>query len=132
MSIAAGALGAFLVTLVKAGAEEAAKRVSKNSVDGVTKWIKSLFYKDDKPKKILNDINENPEDQTLQQIAEGIIVNSAEGNSQYKLYLEEIMRAYSKDSGQKTTIINIDSHDVLSGNASKTVNTVLGNQYNRS
>lgn len=105
------ALTAFLTSLATKGldkfVDKGTDQVSEKSIE----WLKSLFFKEGKPKKALVDIKNNPNDESKIIIAKGIIDNSIEDNPEYKYYLEELIN--------KTQIVN----NTLNNSNSKNVNT---------
>jgi len=85
------AIASFLIYLAKVGVEKAVETISENSTNGATKWLKSLFYKDDKPKRVLENLKEEPNNEEFQKNAISVLENSLEDNSNYSNYLKELV-----------------------------------------
>lgn len=111
----------FLIELGKKGIEKFSEKGFENISDEAIKWFKSLFFKDDNPKKALVELKENPENKEKQNIAKAIIENSIEDNPELGKFLKEILQNLPK---VENTIAN--SKNVITGN----VNTGGGNFIN--
>lgn len=115
------AVTAFLTTLAQKGLDKAFESGVDNISADAYNWIKSLFYKNDKPKKILKELQEDPKNSEKLSNANAIINNSIEDNPQFEVYLKEIIEKMPKSVN---TISN--SKNVITGN----VNTGGGNFIN--
>ena len=115
------ALTAFLTTLAQKGLDKAFESGVDNISADAYNWIKSLFYKNDEPKKILKELQDNPEDVEKLSNAAAIINNSIEDDPKFEAYLKEIIEKMPKTVN---TISN--SKNVITGN----VNTGGGNFIN--
>ncbi|POR23445.1 hypothetical protein BWK58_09950, partial [Flavobacterium columnare] len=81
----------FLIELGKKGIEKFREKGLESVSEGAINWIKSLFFKDDKPKKALLELQAAPEDKEKQNIAKALIENSIEDNPEFENYLKEIL-----------------------------------------
>lgn len=89
--ISTTAIASFLIYLAKVGAEKTVETISENSTDGAMKWLKSLFYKDEKPKMVLENLKDDPNNEEFQKNAVTVLENSLEDNSDYTKYLKELV-----------------------------------------
>lgn len=112
------AVTAFLTTLAQKGLDKAFETGSEKVSKDAYNWIKSLFYKENEPKKILKELQEDPENAEKLSNATAIINNSIEDNPQFQAYIKEIIE---KIPETQNTISN--SKNVNTGN----VNTAGGN-----
>lgn len=112
------AVTAFLTTLAQKGLDKAFETGSEKVSEDAYNWIKSLFYKESEPKKILKELQEDPENAEKLSNAIAIINNSIEDNQQFQAYIKEIIE---KIPETQNTISN--SKNVNTGN----VNTAGGN-----
>lgn len=119
--ITTAAVTAFLTTLARKGLDKAFETGGEKVSEGAYNWIKSLFYKNNEPKKILKELKEDPQNVERLSNAAAIINNSFEDDSQFQVYLEEII---GKMSTNENTISN--SKNIITGN----VNTSGGNFIN--
>lgn len=115
------AVTAFLTTLAQKGVDKAFETGSEKVSEDAYNWIKSLFYKDHEPKKILKELQDNPEDVEKLSNAAAIINNSIEDDPKFEAYLKEIIQKMPK---AVNAISN--SKNVITGN----VNTGGGNFIN--
>jgi serine/threonine protein phosphatase PrpC len=111
----------LLTTLAQKGLDKAFETGSEKISEDAYKWIKSLFYKNNEPKKILKELQEDPQNKEKLSNANAIINNSIEDNPQFEAYLKEIIEKVPKTVD---TISN--SKNVITGN----VNTGGGNFIN--
>lgn len=111
----------FLVELSKKGLEKIVDTGSEKLTEGSINWLKSLFIKDNKPKKALKELAEQPENVDRQNAIKTLIENSIEDNSEVENYLSEIIEKFPK---VENTITN--SKNTITGN----VNTGGGNFIN--
>lgn len=105
------AVTAFLTSLATKGLEKIVETAGEKFSEGSINWLKSLFFKDNKPKKALLELQNNPTDNEKLMVAKGLIDNSIEDNPEFEQYLEEII---SKTQTIKNTISN--SKNVNTGN----------------
>lgn len=119
--ITTAAVTAFLTTLAQKGFDKAFETGGEKVSEDAYNWIKSLFYKNSEPKKILKELQENPENVESLSNAAAIINNSIEDNPQFEAYFKEIIEKMSKI---ENTISN--SKNTVTGN----INTGGGNFIN--
>lgn len=121
------AVTVFLTNLAIKGLEKAVEttgeKVSENSID----WIKSLFYKDGKPKKALAELQSNPDDNEKLMVAKGIIDNSIEDNPKFLELLEEIISKTNTTNITITNSKNINSGNINSGGGNIQIGDNNGN-----
>lgn len=111
----------FLIELSKKGIEKVVDTSSEKLTEGSISWIKSLFFKDHKPKNALKELMENPENTEKQNTIKALIENSIEDNPGVKKYIEEITEKFPHIQNSIT-----NSKNVITGN----VNTGGGNFIN--
>ena len=119
--ITTAAITALLTTIAQKGLDKAFETGVENISADAYNWIKSLFYKNDEPKRILKELQEAPQNSTKLSNATAIINNSIEDDPQFEAYLKEIIEKMPK-------VENTISHskNVITGN----VNTGGGNFIN--
>lgn len=115
----------FLIELGKKGIEKFTEKGFENLSDTTINWIKSLFFKDDKPKKALLQLQENPEDKEKQNIAKAIIENSIEDNPEFAIYLKELIQKLPKIENTVSYSKNVNTGTINSGGG----NIQLGDNY---
>ena len=108
------AITSFVTLLAKKGLEKAFETGGEKVSEGAYNWIKSLFYKDNEPKNILKELQQNPENTEIISNATAIINNSLEDNPQFELFFKEIISKLPKIenniSNSKNVIIgNVDT-----------------------
>ncbi|MCZ2223850.1 MAG: hypothetical protein LC122_09500 [Chitinophagales bacterium] len=111
----------FLTELAKKGAEKIVETSSEKFTSGSIGWLKSLFFKDDDPKKALQELIDEPESLEKQIAIKTLVENSIEDNPEYQNYLNELLDKLSK-VGNKIS----GSKNIITGN----VNTGGGNFIN--
>lgn len=107
------AVTAFLTTLAQKGLDKAFETGSEKVSEDAYNWIKSLFYKDNEPKKILKELQENPKNVEKLSNSLSIINNSIEDDPKFEVYLKEILEKMPKN---KNTISS--SKNIVNGNVS--------------
>src|SRR5690606_41412351 len=78
----------FLIELGKKGIEKVVDTSTEKLTEGSISWIKSLFFKDDKPKNALKELIENPDNDEKQNAIKALIENSIEDNTEVKNYID--------------------------------------------
>lgn len=111
----------FLIELGKKGIEKVVDTSSEKLTEGSISWIKSLFFKGDKPKNALKELIENPDNDEKQNAIKALIENSIEDNPEVKNYIDEIAEKFPHIQNSIT-----NSKNVITGN----VNTGGGNFIN--
>lgn len=115
----------FLIELGKKGYEKLTEKGIESISEGTIGWIKSLFFKDDKPKKALLELQENPENKEKQNIAKAIIENSIEDNPEFMANLKELIEKLPKVENTISNSKNVNSGTINSGGG----NIQLGDNY---
>ena len=105
----------FLIELGKKGIEKFSEKGFENVSEGAINWIKSLFFKDDKPKKALLELQANPENKEKQNIAKAFIESSIEDNPEFEIHLKEILEKLPKNQNTITNSKNVNTGDVNTG-----------------
>ncbi|WP_309609180.1 hypothetical protein [Flavobacterium sp.] len=108
----------FLLELAKKGYEELTDKGIESISDGAINWIKSLFIKDDKPKKVLLELQEDPENKEKQNIAKALIENSIEDNPEYEVFLKEIIEKSPIIQNTISNSKNVNTGNVNTGGGS--------------
>lgn len=115
----------FLIELGKKGIEKFTEKGFENVSESAINWFKSLFFKDDKPKKVLLELQQEPENKEKQNIAKAIIENSIEDNSEFEVYLKEIIEKLPKIENTISNSKNVNTGNINSGGG----NVQLGDNY---
>lgn len=123
--ITTAALTALVTTLANKGLEKAFENTGEKISDGAINWIKSLFYKDEKPKKVLREIQASPSDKEKQNIAKALIENSIEDDSLNTKHLEEIIKKLPKVETNISDSKNINTGNINTGGG----NVQIGDNY---
>lgn len=114
-----------VASLITQVATKGIEQVFASSVDKVTsdsiEWFKSLFYKDGKPKKIMEELERDPTNEQKISNAKSIIQNSLEDNPEFEHYLKELLDKLPKVENNVS-----GSKNVITGN----INTGGGNFIN--
>lgn len=105
----------FLIELGKKGIEKFSEKGLENVSEGAINWIKSLFFKDDKPKKALLELQSNPENKEKQNIAKALIESSIEDNPEFEIHLKEILEKLPKVENTITNSKNVNTGNVNTG-----------------
>ncbi len=111
MPIITAAITVFLTTLAQKGLDKAFETGSEKVSEDAYNWIKSLFYKNEEPKKNLKDLQKDPQNKEKLSNAVAIIENSIEDDPKLEVYLKEILE---KLPNIENTISN--SKNVNTGN----------------
>lgn len=108
----------FLIELGKKGYEKLTEKGIESISEGAITWIKSLFLKDDKPKKALLELQEQPENKEKQNIVKAIIESSLEDNPEYETFLKEIIEKSPKIHNTISNSKNVNTGNVNTGGGS--------------
>lgn len=108
----------FLIELGKKGIEKFSEKGFESVSEGAINWFKSLFFKDDKPKKALLELQEDSENKEKQNIAKAIIENSIEDNPDFEKFLKEILEKLPKVENTITNSKNVNTGNVNTGGGS--------------
>lgn len=111
----------FLIELAKKGADKIVETSSEKFTSGSISWLKSLFFKDEDPKKALKELINEPENVEKQTAIKTLVENSIEDNPEYENYLNELLDKLPKIENNIS-----NSKNVITGN----VNTGGGNFIN--
>lgn len=124
--ITTAAVTALITTLANKGLEKAFENVGEDVSDGAMDWLKSLFTKKGKPKKVLTELKEKPESIARQNAAKSLIDISLEDNPKASSFLEEII---SKLDGSSEIKIS-NSKNVNTGNLNSQGGDIqIGDKY---
>ncbi|MCK8142396.1 hypothetical protein MW871_10885 [Flavobacterium sp. I-SCBP12n] len=115
----------FLIELGKKGIEKFTEKGFESISEGTIGWIKSLFFKDGKPKKALFELQENPESIEKQNIAKAFIENSIEDNPEFATYLKELNEKLPNIENTISNNKNVNTGTINSGGG----NIQLGDNY---
>jgi hypothetical protein len=115
----------FLIELGKKGIEKFTDKGFESVSESAIDWFKSLFFKDDKPKKVLLELQQEPENKERQNIAKAIIENSIEDNPEFENFLKEIIRNIPKVESAISNSKNVNTGTINSGGG----NIQLGDNY---
>lgn len=85
------AITSFLTALAQKGLHKAFETGGEKVSEGAYNWIKSLFYKNSEPKKILKELQAEPQNLEKLSNAAAIINNSIEDDPKFEFFLKEII-----------------------------------------
>ena len=105
----------FLIELGKKGIEKFTEKGFESVSESAINWIKSLFFKDDKPKKALIELQANPENKEKQNIAKALIESSIEDNPEFETHLKELLEKLPKVENTITNSKNVNTGNVNTG-----------------
>ncbi|HHC78381.1 MAG TPA: hypothetical protein ENK46_00755 [Flavobacteriia bacterium] len=125
--ITTAVLTTIITTLANKGLESAFENVGEKVSDGAIDWIKSLFYKEGKPKKALRELQENPVKIEKREIVKAIIENSIEDNPIHSKYLKEIIEILPKNENIISNYKNINTGKI----ETKGGDVHIGDNYDR-
>lgn len=117
----------FLIELGKKGIEKFTEKGFESVSQGAINWFKSLFFNDDKPKKALLELQENPQNKEKQNIAKAIIENSIEDNLEFAIFLKEIIEKLPKNENTISNIKNVNTGNVNTGGGNFRIGDDYGN-----
>lgn len=115
----------FLIELGKKGIEKFTEKGFESVSESAINWFKTLFFKDDKPKKVLLGLQEEPENKERQNIAKAIIENSIEDNPEFEHFLKEIVQNLPKVENTISNSKNVNTGTINSSGG----NIQLGDNY---
>lgn len=102
-------LTTLATTLAKKGLESAFENLGEKVSDSAINWFKTLFYKDGKPKRALQELQEEPSKEINQQKIKAIIENSIEDDPKHLKYLQEIINIIPKKQNYVNNYKNINT-----------------------
>ena len=115
--ITSSAVLTLLTLLGKKGLESAFENVGEKISDGAISWLKSLLYKEGKPKKALKKLQQNPDSKEHQEALKAILEKSIDGNTINENYLKEIIKNLPvKNTQINNKNINTGTIDSSGGN----------------
>ncbi|PJJ08720.1 hypothetical protein CLU83_2015 [Flavobacterium sp. 1] len=117
----------FLIELGKKGIEKFTEKGFESVSESAINWFKSLFFKDDKPKKALLELQKEPENKEKQNIAKAIIENSIEDNPEFNNYLKELMEKLPKIENTISNSKNVNTGNVNTGGGNFRIGDDYGN-----
>jgi len=127
MPLISSAIIALVTGLATKGLDKLVETGSEKLTEDSYEWIKSLFYKNGEPKKIMKELQESPNDQEKQNIAKAIIENSIEDNPQFEKFLKEILEKMPKNESNISNSKNINTGNINSGGG----NIQIGDNYGK-
>lgn len=115
-------------TLISYWGGKAFDKVFDTTVDEFTKgsvhWLKSLFFKDSKPKEVLEKFEEKPESIARQNAIKATLESELEDNPEAEKYIMELVKAIEVKSGNGIIISN--SKNVNTGSISAGGSVITG------
>jgi len=118
---------AAIATIVSHLAGNAFEKAFDTTVGEFTKdsihWLKGIFFKDDKPKEVLEQLREKPDSPARQDAAKALIAVALEDNPDDAKWLKEIVQVIEAKSG--STFIN-HSKNVNTGSIKAGGNAIIG------
>jgi organic radical activating enzyme len=106
------AVTSFLTSLAQKGLDKAFETGGEKISEGAYNWIKSLFFKDNEPKKILKELQENPQNVENISNATAIVNNSLEDNPQFEIFLKEIIEKLPKIENTISNSKNVNTGNI--------------------
>ena len=124
--ITTAAVTTLVTTLANKGLEKAFENFGEEVSDGAIDWLKSIFTKNGKPKKVLVDLKEKPDSPARQNAAKSLIEIALEDNPNSKGFLEEIISKLNQSSRVKIS----NSKNVNTGNINSQGGDIqIGDKY---
>jgi hypothetical protein len=108
----------FLIELGKKGACKIVETSSEKLTSGSISWLKSLFFKDNEPKKALKELINEPESMENQTAIMTLVENSIEDNPEYENYLKELLDKLPKIENNINNSKNVITGNVNTGGGS--------------
>jgi len=125
--ITTAAITALLLNLAQKGLGKASESLGDKVSQGAFNWIKSLFYKDGKPKKAMEDLIADPGNHEKIGAARAIVENSIEDDPNNASYLRELVANLSENETTISTSKNINTGNVNTGGG----NFRIGDDYGK-
>lgn len=97
-------IGAALIDLVKTGALKAFDKGSEQIGENSANWLKSIFFKNDKPKVIVESMLNEPNSRELQKKIDTLVECDLEDNPLNKGYFDYLSKAYKSTTISNNTI----------------------------
>ena len=110
--ITTAAITALATSLAKKGLEKAFETTGEKLTEGALNWLKSVFYYEDKPKTMVQDLINNPESEARRKAIESLINIDLEDYPEHEKFLQEI---YEKTKSIETNISVVNSKNVNTG-----------------
>lgn len=111
--ITTAAITALVTSLAKKGLEKAFETTGEKLTEGALNWIKSIFYDEDKPKPMVNDLIQNPDSEARRKAIESLVNIDLEDHPDNEKFLHEV---YEKTKSIETNISIANSKNVNTGN----------------
>lgn len=111
--ITTAAITALVTSLAKKGLEKAFETTGEKLTEGALTWIKSIFYDEDKPKPMVNDLIQNPDSEARRKAIESLVNIDLEDHPDNEKFLHEV---YEKTKSIETNISITNSKNVNTGN----------------
>lgn len=125
MIITTAIVTTLLLKLGEKRLEKAFETGGEKISEGAINWIKGLFFKNGEPKKVLKELQEEPNNTNKQEIVKSIIENSIEDNENNLKYFEELIEKIPNIQN-----ITSNSKNVVIGNINVSGNSVVGDGNN--
>lgn len=106
------AITSLLTLLANKGLEKAFETGGEKISEGAYNWIKSLFYKNNEPKKILKELETEPNNLEKISNATAIIKNSIEDNTEFESYLKELIEKLPKIENNISNSKNVNTGNI--------------------
>lgn len=110
--ITTAAIASLLTTLAQKGLDKVFETGVESISGDAYNWIKSLFYKNGEPKKILKELQKAPENLEKLNNAAVIINNSIEDDPEFEAYLKEIIEKMPKIENTISSSKNVNTGNV--------------------
>lgn len=110
-----GLIASLAIELGKKGLESISENVGEKLSDSAMNWIKGLFFKGNEPKKALAELQNDPENESKQQVVEAIISNSIEDNKSNLEFLSQLISVLPKSELNIEKSNNINTGNVNTG-----------------
>jgi hypothetical protein len=116
--ITTAAITALVGNLAKKGLEKAFETTGEKLTEGALRWLKSVFYEDDKPKKLVDDLIQNPNSDARKKAVESLINIDLEDAPENVQFLREV---YENSIDTNISIVkskNVNTGDINTGGGS--------------
>lgn len=110
--ITSAAITALVISLAKKGLEKAFETTGEKLTEGAFRWLKSVFYDENKPKPVVIDLLKNPDSEARRKAIESLVNIDLEDNPENEKFLQEV---YEKTISIETNISVVNSKNVNTG-----------------
>lgn len=116
--ITTAAITALVTSLAKKGLEKAFETTGEKLTEGALSWLKSIFYDEEKPKPVVEDLVQNPDSNARKKAVESLINIDLEDNPENQRFLEEVFEKTVETNISIANSKNVNTGNINSGGGS--------------